>query len=133
MIRLTNQNGDAVMMNAAHIVSIVPSEAVTGGTVLNLSERAYAHCQESFDEVTALITGEAPTEPGLHAEMLAALKAMKEHADGLEQIIRTGVYESQERSNPDAWKHADEGAYNGEWASYRDQYDAVIAKAEGRG
>jgi hypothetical protein len=46
--------------------------------------------------------------------------------------IGNRVYRWEELCDPDAWVNADEGKYNGDWASISDQISAALAKIEGR-
>ncbi len=62
-------------------------------------------------------------------ELLEALTELWEYSQGLEGIIRDGVYKSEELKDPNAWSACDDWAYNGEGACMRDQVEAAIAKA----
>jgi len=58
-----------------------------------------------------------------------ALQELWTYAQGLEGIIRNGVYRSEELKDPDAWNACDDWAYNGEGASIRDQVEAALSAA----
>ena len=65
-------------------------------------------------------------------ERLATVKSAQKLVDELCKLISRAEYEAEELGKKDAWLTVGDLMGNGFMASYRDEFDAIVAKVEGR-